>query len=66
MPNSGDAGLALQLFGMLLCAGAIYGGIRSEQKAMLRDIARQQRELEKVGAQVVQLRACRRFDDAPC
>ena len=62
-----DAGVALQLVGMVLCAGAIYGGIRAEQKAMLRDIARQQREIEKVGTQVARLAGlCRRFDDAQC
>ena len=66
MPNGGDAGVALQLVGMLLCAGAIYGGIRAEQKAMLRDIVRQQKEIEKFGAQIEKIRMCRRFDDAQC
>ena len=37
----------LQLIGMGLGAAAVYGGIRAEQKAMMRDIARQQREIDK-------------------
>lgn len=41
------SGLALQALGMVLCAGAIYGGIHANQKAMMRDIARQQKEIDK-------------------
>ena len=37
----------LQLIGMVLGAGAVYGGIHANQKAMMRDIARQQKEIDK-------------------
>lgn len=38
----------INLIGMMLGAGAVYGGIRAEQAAMLRDIARHERAIERV------------------
>ena len=35
-----DSGLLVQLAGMLFISGAVYGGIRSDQKRMREDIAR--------------------------
>lgn len=55
--------IVLQLVGMLLCAGAIYGGIRAEQRAMLRDISRQQREIDKAHDRIDRISGGRRHDD---
>lgn len=42
-----DHSLFVQLAGMMLIAGAVYGGIRNDQKRMREDIARIERATEK-------------------
>jgi hypothetical protein len=55
----------INLIGMLLGAGAVYGGIRAEQLAMMRDISRHERAIERVHKRLDDCGVCagRRHDD---
>lgn len=44
---SGDGALLLQFATLILGAGAVFGGIRAELRAMREDIARIERESDK-------------------
>jgi len=56
------ANLVMQIAGMVLAAGAVYGGIRAEQRAMMRDIARLERSVDKAHSRLDKMGCGRRGD----
>lgn len=55
----------IQAVSMIFVAGAVYGGIRVEQKAMMRDIVRNERAIDRVHKRLDDCGVCagRRHDD---
>lgn len=48
----------MQAVGMVFVAGAVYGGIRVEQRAMWRDIIRQEKAIERVHQRLDECGVC--------
>ena len=53
-----DVGLLLQVLVALLGAGAVYGGIRSDLKAIHMRIEHNEREIERARDQLDRFRGC--------
>lgn len=55
----------LQVIGLLFVSGAVYGGIRVEQRAMMRDIVRHEKAIERMNERLNGCSGCdRRRHDA--